>query len=145
MCQDLEGVRGYRPSPPSLTDSTPSFNAASAISSCRWVTGRRASPGACKSDSTTAKPQMAVASLSTSFLSQCQELLILEPFFLAHLQGFLYAQRKHWQADTCNATVGRRPPACQQDYTFFTASCDQEAGGSSVGAPPPPHPQVYTN
>ncbi len=30
----------------------------------------------------------------------------------------------------------RRPPACQQDYTFFTASCDQEATGSSVGAPP---------
>jgi len=97
---------------PSMTDPTPSLNAASAISSCRWVTGRRASPGACKSDSTTAKPQMAVASLSTSFLSQCQELLILEPFFPAHLQDFLYAQRKNCQADTCIAiaTVGL-PPA----------------------------------
>jgi hypothetical protein len=27
----------------------------------------------------------------------------------------------------------RGPPAWQQDYTFFVASRDQEAGGSSVG------------
>jgi hypothetical protein len=30
----------------------------------------------------------------------------------------------------------RGQPAWQQDYTFFAASCDQEAGGSSVGTPP---------
>ena len=119
-----------------------SSSAASATSGSRWATGRTTSPPPGSSPAPAEppsrprqeQPDPAAPPKRVRFnLGPASPPAAADPGTVFPGKPARFFARPGEASSSRYLQRNRGPPAWQRNYTFFDASCDQEAGGSSVG------------